>query len=138
MRVIRRLEKGPKREEVIVHFQDGSQETEGFLGHKPKCQLKGPFAQQLGLDMTPMGLSRQTLHFFRLAFEVSLPPLTILARSNRKQRTVHRSGSCSGRLGPVAGGYLRTPVQGLVRLHRLGLLLTGSIPSYELDTSGSS
>jgi gliotoxin/aspirochlorine biosynthesis thioredoxin reductase len=54
-RVIRRLEKGPKKAEVIVHFQDGSQETEGFLGHKPKFQLKGPFAQQLGLDMTPMG-----------------------------------------------------------------------------------
>lgn len=55
MRVIRRLEKGPKRAEVIVHFQDGSQEKEGFLGHKPKCQLKGPFAQPLGLDVTPMG-----------------------------------------------------------------------------------
>ena len=54
-RPIKKLEKGPKKAEVIIHFEDGSTATEGFLGHKPKCQLKGPFAQQLGLEITPIG-----------------------------------------------------------------------------------
>jgi thioredoxin reductase len=54
-RVIKRFEKGARKAEVIIHFQDGNKETEGFLAHKPKCKLKGLFAQQLGLEMTPMG-----------------------------------------------------------------------------------
>jgi thioredoxin reductase len=54
-RAIQRLEKGPNNAEVIIHFQDGSSVTEGFMAHKPKSQLKDTLAQQLNLEMTPMG-----------------------------------------------------------------------------------
>ena len=54
-RIIERLEKGPMKAEVIIHFSDGGSKVEGFLAHKPTCQLKGPFAQQLRLDLTPTG-----------------------------------------------------------------------------------
>ena len=54
-RTITRLEKGPHRAEVILHFSDGSHAVEGFLAHKPKCQLSGTLAQQLGLELAPQG-----------------------------------------------------------------------------------
>lgn len=62
-RTIIRLEKGPHRAEVILHFSDGSQAVEGFLAHKPKCQLTGTFAQQLGLELTPQGDLKTTPPF---------------------------------------------------------------------------
>lgn len=40
-RTISRLEKGPHRAEIILHFSDGSRAVEGFIAHKPKCQLSG-------------------------------------------------------------------------------------------------
>ena len=52
-REIVRLEKGPHRAEVIVHFRDCTTATEGFLGHKPKSGLKSDFAKQLGVEITP-------------------------------------------------------------------------------------
>jgi pyruvate/2-oxoglutarate dehydrogenase complex dihydrolipoamide dehydrogenase (E3) component len=41
--------------EVSIHFEDGTENTEGFLGHAPLTKAKGPFAEQLGLGTTPMG-----------------------------------------------------------------------------------
>ncbi|KAL8648012.1 MAG: hypothetical protein Q9210_005224 [Variospora velana] len=64
-RTINRLEKGPSRAQVILHFSDGSQAVQGFLAHKPKCQLTGPFAQQLGLDLTPQGDIKTTPPFYQ-------------------------------------------------------------------------
>ena len=64
-REIARLEKGPHRAEVILHFADGSHAIEGFLAHKPKCQLVGTFAQQLGLDLTPQGDLKATPPFYQ-------------------------------------------------------------------------
>ena len=52
-RVITSLEKGAHRAEVILHFSDGSHAVEGFLAHKPKCQLNRTLAQQLDLELTP-------------------------------------------------------------------------------------
>ncbi len=63
-RTISRLEKGPHRAEVILHFSDGSQAVEGFIAHKPKCQLNGTFAQQLGLELTPQGDLKVTPPFY--------------------------------------------------------------------------
>jgi pyruvate/2-oxoglutarate dehydrogenase complex dihydrolipoamide dehydrogenase (E3) component len=54
-RKIKKLVKGPKKGEVIVQFDDGTETTEGFLGHAPMTKAKGPFAEQLGLATTPMG-----------------------------------------------------------------------------------
>ena len=68
-RNITRLEKGNHQAEVILHFSDGSRAVEGFLAHKPKCQLNGTFAQQLGLELTPQGDLKITPPFY----QTSLP-----------------------------------------------------------------
>lgn len=68
-RVIKRLEKGPIRAEVILHFEDGGQQVEGFLGHKPKCQLSGPFAQQLSLELTPAGDIKANPPFYQTSLQ---------------------------------------------------------------------
>ena len=54
-RPIARLEKGSIDAQVIIHFRDGTSKTEGFVGHKPKTVLKGPFAKELGLELAPTG-----------------------------------------------------------------------------------
>ncbi|OTA92440.1 hypothetical protein M434DRAFT_324807 [Hypoxylon sp. CO27-5] len=41
--------------DVTIHFASGSASREGFLVHRPKTELNGPFAQQLGLQLTPQG-----------------------------------------------------------------------------------
>ena len=63
-RIISRMEKGPHRAEVILHFSDGSHVVEGFIAHKPKCQLNGTFTQQLGLELTPQGNLKVTPPFY--------------------------------------------------------------------------
>ncbi|KAK8044775.1 hypothetical protein PG993_004799 [Apiospora rasikravindrae] len=41
---------------VRLRFQDGSQPVgEAFLAHSPRTRVKGPFAEQLGLELTPAG-----------------------------------------------------------------------------------
>ncbi|TVY80806.1 Thioredoxin reductase gliT [Lachnellula suecica] len=52
---IARLIKGEKSAEVEVILEDGSKKTEGFIAHKPKGLLNGPFVEQLGLETTPQG-----------------------------------------------------------------------------------
>jgi thioredoxin reductase len=42
-------------EKLTLTFSDGQQETVGFLVHKPKTIVNGPFAEQLGLELTPAG-----------------------------------------------------------------------------------
>ena len=64
-RTISRLEKGPNKAEVIVHFSDGSRKVEAFIAHKPKTQLTGNFAQQLNLELTPGGDIKSTPPFYQ-------------------------------------------------------------------------
>lgn len=54
-RTISNLVKAPERAQVTLQFTDGTSKTEGFLAHKPSHNLRGDLAQQLGLDLTPMG-----------------------------------------------------------------------------------
>jgi len=54
-RRIKKLAKGPKDSEVIVQFEDGSEKVEGFIYHKPVSKLNGPWAEQLGLEITVTG-----------------------------------------------------------------------------------
>ncbi|KAJ5976721.1 hypothetical protein N7501_000063 [Penicillium viridicatum] len=54
-RPIARLAKGPGPSDVDVEFEDGTHRKEGFLAHKPKTQINGPFAEQLGLHLTSDG-----------------------------------------------------------------------------------
>lgn len=55
-RPIKQLIKTPgNNSEVTIVFDNGERETVGFLVHKPKTELASPFAQQLGLELTPGG-----------------------------------------------------------------------------------
>ena len=54
-RKIAKLVKGTKNAEVEVFLADGAKKTEGFIAHKPKGVLNGPFVEQLNLETTPQG-----------------------------------------------------------------------------------
>ena len=54
-RPIVRLVKESNAADVTLEFQDGSKKTESFLVHNPMTRVKGPFAEQLGLEVTPGG-----------------------------------------------------------------------------------
>lgn len=41
--------------DIVIKFEDGSEVVEGFLAHGPMGQINGPFAEQLGLELTPTG-----------------------------------------------------------------------------------
>ena len=40
---------------VEVYFEDGTSRKEGFLVSHPRVEQRAPFAEQLGLEMTPTG-----------------------------------------------------------------------------------
>ena len=68
-RRIVKLEKGVGSDsEVVVHLaqEDGEVEVvkHGFITHKPKAELNGPFAFQLGLELTEMGVIKTTPPFY--------------------------------------------------------------------------
>ena len=54
-RRIVRLQKVGKGAQVTLHFEDGTTNTEGFLAHHPNTHARGPFAQQLGLELVEEG-----------------------------------------------------------------------------------
>ncbi|KAF4335434.1 thioredoxin reductase [Fusarium beomiforme] len=41
--------------DIIIKFEDGSEVIEGFFAHGPRGEIHGPFAEQLGLELTPTG-----------------------------------------------------------------------------------
>ncbi|KAM0340375.1 hypothetical protein ACHAPU_010511 [Fusarium lateritium] len=43
------------RASVTVEFSDGSSNSYGFIAYRPRTVVRGPFAQQLGLDMKSAG-----------------------------------------------------------------------------------
>lgn len=63
-RPITKLMKEKEATAVSIHFSSGSPVREGFLVHRPKTQVNGPFAQQLGLQLTPQGDLLTTAPFF--------------------------------------------------------------------------
>lgn len=40
---------------LVIEFEDGTTKEETFLVHQPKTSVQGPFAEQLGLELTPTG-----------------------------------------------------------------------------------
>ena len=54
-RPIARFIKESKAADVTLEFEDGSRKTEAFLVHNPLTHVKGPFAEQLNLEVTPTG-----------------------------------------------------------------------------------
>ena len=56
-RRITKFVKGAKGAEVILHFEDETTKTEGFIAHKPKFQLRSrDLIDQLGVEVTPAGV----------------------------------------------------------------------------------
>ena len=62
-RSIKQLIKGPEKGEMIIEFLDGTRKTEGFLVGKPNTELNGPFAKQLGLELSNPGEVKVTPPF---------------------------------------------------------------------------
>ncbi|MCJ1247518.1 hypothetical protein MMC30_004732 [Trapelia coarctata] len=58
-----------KGEHVTVYFEDGDSREEAFLVSVPPAKINGPFHEQLGLDVEPMGFIKTTPPFN----ETSLP-----------------------------------------------------------------
>ncbi|EXL94473.1 hypothetical protein NOF04DRAFT_11438 [Fusarium oxysporum II5] len=54
-REIASLALGSEGSGIIITFADGSSVEEAFLAHKPPTKLNGPFAEQLGVELTPGG-----------------------------------------------------------------------------------
>ncbi len=63
-RVIKQLIKEPEDSKATIQFDDGQSKTEGFLVHRPKNEINGPFAKDLGLEMTLMGNIRADPPFY--------------------------------------------------------------------------
>ncbi|KAA8644987.1 hypothetical protein EYZ11_008716 [Aspergillus tanneri] len=45
----------PKGEHIIVRFEDGDSKEEAFMVSVPSVSINGPFHEQLGLELDPMG-----------------------------------------------------------------------------------
>lgn len=55
-RTITRLDlESPTATTVNIYFTDGSVKSEEFIGHAPYTQVNGPFAEQLGIELTEGG-----------------------------------------------------------------------------------
>ncbi|CZT21194.1 related to thioredoxin reductase [Ramularia collo-cygni] len=54
-RSIERLSMGPNNSEVVVQLSGGEEQVQGFLVHRPKAEVNGPFARQLALELTEAG-----------------------------------------------------------------------------------
>jgi thioredoxin reductase len=48
---------------VVVHFEDGTSQKEGFIVSHPRVEQRTRFAEQLGLDMTPAGDIKVSMPF---------------------------------------------------------------------------
>ncbi|KAI9098182.1 hypothetical protein DFS34DRAFT_619888 [Phlyctochytrium arcticum] len=49
--------------DITLYFADGQSVREGFLAHAPKTKANGPFAEQLGLELSESG-DYKTVNFF--------------------------------------------------------------------------
>ncbi|KAK1760326.1 FAD/NAD(P)-binding domain-protein [Echria macrotheca] len=63
-RTVTRLAKqSPTGQGVQVHLADGSVVEEGFVVHKPRTKINGPFVEQLGVETTDAGVINVTPPF---------------------------------------------------------------------------
>ncbi|KAJ5374354.1 Pyridine nucleotide-disulfide oxidoreductase class-II [Penicillium concentricum] len=99
-RPIARLVRGSVPSDVGVGFENGTQRMEGFLVHRPKTELNGPFAEQLGLHLTPDGDINTTEPFY----STSIPRVFAVGDCAMSSKAVVMAMS-SGTL--VAGGLAR-------------------------------
>ncbi|OJD30968.1 thioredoxin reductase [Diplodia corticola] len=52
-RIVRFKKVSADSADVEVEFEDGKKEVFGFVAHKPRSKLNGPWAEQLGIELTP-------------------------------------------------------------------------------------
>jgi thioredoxin reductase len=83
-RKILKFVKGSKKGEIEIFFTEGGSKVEGFLAHKPKSALNGPWKEQLGLETTELGDYKVNFPFN----ETSVPG-------------VFAAGDCSGMMKAV-------------------------------------
>jgi gliotoxin/aspirochlorine biosynthesis thioredoxin reductase len=62
-RVVKMELKSDTKDRVIVHLEDGEAAKEGFIAYRPKNRVNGPFASQLGLELTEQGIIKTTPPF---------------------------------------------------------------------------
>ncbi|OLN88015.1 putative thioredoxin reductase-like protein 1 [Colletotrichum chlorophyti] len=55
--------------ETIVHFEDGTSVSHGFVVHKPKSQINGPFVEQLSLELNEMGVIKTNQPFYETSVQ---------------------------------------------------------------------
>lgn len=106
---ISRLKRGAGREsEVIVALADGSEAAEGFLVHQPSSQVKGPFARQLSLELTPTGDIKTSQPFY----ETTVPGVFAVGDCATTMKAVSQSvamgASAAGGLAYQLGAELAT------------------------------
>ncbi|CZT21179.1 related to thioredoxin reductase [Ramularia collo-cygni] len=69
-RVVTRLEKvAEDSSEVIVHLDDGSRVSHGFIVNQPKTRVNGTFVEQLGLELNEMG----SIKTVNMVYETTAP-----------------------------------------------------------------
>ncbi|KAJ3042196.1 hypothetical protein HK097_002097 [Rhizophlyctis rosea] len=83
--------------EIILHFADGTSAKEGFLAHSTRTKANGPFAEQLGLELTETG-DYKTANFFS---ESNVPGVFVVGDCGQMVKAVATATS-SGAL--AAGG----------------------------------
>ncbi|EHL01060.1 hypothetical protein M7I_2980 [Glarea lozoyensis 74030] len=83
-RKISKFVRGSKKGELEIFFTEGGSKVEGFLVHKPKSALNGPWKEQLGLETTELGDYKVNFPFN----ETSVPG-------------VFAAGDCSGMMKAV-------------------------------------
>lgn len=96
----KKLVKGPDHSPIELQFDDGTSDLEAFLAHKPKTQLRGSLAQQLGLELAPQGTIKVNRPFNQTTFkgvfaagDCSSPMQTMTA--------AFHSGTCTGGGAPL-------------------------------------
>lgn len=97
---IAKLVKAPERSRITLHFDDGSDQTEAFLAHKPKFRLRGSLAQQLGLELTPMGTIKVNPPFNQTTVKGIFAAGDCSAPMHTVTHALH-SGTCVGGGAPL-------------------------------------
>jgi thioredoxin reductase len=89
--------------EVIVHLDDGSSVSHGFVVHKPKGQVSGPFVEQLSLEINDMGVIKTSQPFYETSvpgvFAVGDCAAPMAAVTNAVAMGSFAAGGLAGQLG---------------------------------------
>jgi thioredoxin reductase len=80
---------------VVVYFEDGTSRKEGFIVSHPRVEQRAPFAEQLGLEMTPTGDIKISMPFH----ETSLDGCVAAGDAATPMKTVIQAAQMGGFAG---------------------------------------